>query len=470
MNAELIKKLREARAAAQANRDQHDAAMRAITDAASAEKRDRLSDDETASFDAAKAGRDEARSRIAEIDTRIEELIEQDERDAASAAVIKRYETGFGAGIGAATITSEPMPYTRSKVGASFFRDTYLASKGDVEARERLVRNNKAVSVERAERARAGKAEARAISTTNGGGGEFVPPLWLEDDWIAYLRPGRVTADKCHKQALPAGTDIINIPKVNTGTAVAQQTTQNTGIQQTDLTTTSVQSAVITLAGGQTVSMQLVEQSPLNIDEMVLSDLAKDYNRQFGAYVIAQIAAAGTAVAWTQATPSFIGAAGSGAYYNTQNKAVSQLQTAIFEAPNAVLMHPRRWAWILTQLDGQSRPLVVPEAGGLFNAVGGQASLEAQGYVGSIGGLPVFLDPNLPINLGAGTNQDEIFVAKMDEVWLWEGSFRAEAFAQTYAQNLSLFVRLYNYVSVQAGRYPGAVQVITGTGAVTPTF
>jgi hypothetical protein len=203
---------------------------------------------------------------------------------------------------------------------------------------------------------------------------------------------------------------------------------------------------------------------------MVLSDLAKDYARQFGAYVISQIAAAGTAVAWTQATPSFIGAAGSGAYYNTQNKAVSQLQTSIFMPADSIIMHPRRWAWILTQLDGQSRPLVVPTAGGAFNAPGNKASNAAQGYVGDIGGLPVFLDPNLPVNLGAGTNQDEIFVAKMDEVYLWEGSFKAEAFAQTYAQNLSLFVRLYNYVSVQAGRYPGAVQVITGTGAITPAF
>jgi hypothetical protein len=85
-------------------------------------------------------------------------------------------------------------------------------------------------------------------------------------------------------------------------------------------------------------------------------------------------------------------------------------------------------------------------------------------------GLPVYVDATIPTNLGAGTNQDFIMVARMADLILWESNVRAEAFQQTYAQNLSVFVRLYNYFSFQAGRYPKSISLINGTGLTTPTF
>ena len=75
----------------------------------------------------------------------------------------------------------------------------------------------------------------------------------------------------------------------------------------------------------------------------------------------------------------------------------------------------------------------------------------SQGLVGQMLGLPVYVDALIPTNIGGGTNQDEIYLAKADDLWLWEGQVRAEAFQQTYANNLSVFVRLYNYASFQAG-------------------
>ena len=84
--------------------------------------------------------------------------------------------------------------------------------------------------------------------------------------------------------------DSINIPVINTGTQVAAQNGQNTGVQQIDLTTSSKASPVITVAGGQTVSLQLIEQSPINIDNVVLSDLAADYARQLLGMCLAELA------------------------------------------------------------------------------------------------------------------------------------------------------------------------------------
>jgi len=265
---------------------------------------------------------------------------------------------------------------------------------------------------------------------------------------------------------------------VLTGTAVAVQATQNSGVQQTDATTGSVASPVITIAGGQTISMQLVEQSPLNVDDLILGDLAADYAQKADIQVISGSGSSGQAtglltlsgtnsVAWTQATPALGGAGG---MYASLGAGISAIHTNRFAPPDCIIMHPRRWAWALAQSDTSNRPLIVPQAQGPNNAAGQPGPIMAQGYVGEMLGLPVYTDANLPTNVGAGTNQDVILIARMSDVYLWEGNVRAEAFEQTYAQQLSLFVRLYNYVSFQPGRYPKALAAVTGTGSVTPAF
>jgi hypothetical protein len=116
-------------------------------------------------------------------------------------------------------------------------------------------------------------------STVDGAGGDFVPPLWLVSQFVELARPGRVTADLCNTDRLPEGTDSINIPRLLTGTAVGIQGTQNTAILEQDITTDAVSSAVFTVAGGQKLSLQLVEQSPLNVDRVILGGVSEDLGR-----------------------------------------------------------------------------------------------------------------------------------------------------------------------------------------------
>jgi HK97 family phage major capsid protein len=413
-------------------------------------------------------------AEIGEIDARIAELSDLVERDEAAAEVSRKY-------VGGTQVTREPEVYQKGPRGRSFVKDMWLArQKGDRDAHERLLRNNKmrADALDRLQTQDGQIGEQRAISTTGGAGGELVPPLWLEQEFVKFVRPGRITANLCHPSELPAGTDQINIPKILTGTATAAQAAQNTGVQQTDLTTGSVSSPVVTIAGGQTIALQLIEQSPLNIDEIVLEDLAADYAKQINLQVLSGSGTGGTmtgiltlsgtqSVAWTQATPALGGAGG---LYSKLGNGVQLVHTSRFLPPTAIIMHPRRWAWAETQSDSQGRPLVVPISGGPMNVLGNLDEQASQGLVGSMLGLPVYTDPLVPINLGAGTNQDELILARMSDLWLWEGQVRAEAFQQTFAQNMSVFVRLYNYASFQAGRYPQSICGITGTGAVTPTF
>ncbi len=458
MHTKLIASLGESRTQQLAARDAADEGMRTITETVATEKRDALSEPEQTAFEAHRAARAKARTEIEAIDARMAELVAEDEADIRSAETLRKAGINLAtvAPVGGATVTDPEVYRKGGQRGYSYFRDLALANNGNAGSIDRLRRNDKAVKEQRA-----------GVTTVNGVGGEFVPPLWLEDEWIAYLRPGRVIVNHTTNAALPGGTDSINIPKVLTGTATAQQTTQNTLVNETDLTTTSISSSVVTIAGGQTISMQLMEQSPINIDALVLKDLAADYVTKFEAMVIAALVAAGTSVAYTQASPTFIGA---GQFYSTILKAISALETARYAPPTAIFMHPRRWNWCLNAADTTGRNLIVPNASGPFNASGVAQDPAAQGYVGILAGLPVFVDANIPVNLGTGTNQDEVFVAKADDVLLWEGDVRAEAFQQTYAQNLSLYVRLYNYASVQAAKYAQSIQVIGGTGLVPPTF
>jgi HK97 family phage major capsid protein len=427
-----------------ANRTEARGKLDAMLAKAKDEKRG-LSEDEKTEFDKTEA-------EVRAFDARISELDGQIQADEKASEVAKRYA-------GSVRVTSEPDVYTRGTAGRSYFKDLHLArNKGDRDALDRLQRNDRMRT----------EAEKRALTTVNGAGGEFVPPMWLENEFVRLARPGRITANLTPTFDLPAGTDSLNIPKVSTGTAVAQQTSQNSGVQQTDLTTTSISSPVVTIAGGQTISLQLLEQSPLNVDELILGDLASAYAVALNGQVLSAAGGAGNllgitklsgtnAVAYADASPTVA------KLYSKVAGAIQAVHTSRFLPPDVIIMHPRRWAYLLAASDTAGRPLVTPRAQVPMNA------LANMGEVGEMQGLPVYVDPGITITNGAGT-EDIIIVARMADLMLWESTVRAEAFQQTFAQNLSVFIRLYNYASFQAARYPQSISIVSGTGLIAPTF
>jgi hypothetical protein len=85
-------------------------------------------------------------------------------------------------------------------------------------------------------------------------------------------------------------------------------------------------------------------------------------------------------------------------------------------------------------------------------------------------GLPVIVDPNIPTNIGAGTNQDNVYVARAADLRLWETGLRAETFTEPYADSMGVLFRAFAYSAAIPGRYTTSVSVISGTGLVAPTF
>ncbi|MFI1524936.1 phage major capsid protein [Streptomyces griseus] len=407
--------------------------------------------------------RDAVRAKDAEIEelsARIRDLEEDEKREQRAAELLAQHGQA-GERRERVTVTSEPETY-RKGGPASYFRDLYRAqTNGNRDSIERLARNDREV------------AEKRALTTTDGAGGEFVPPLWMVNDYIALARAGRVVADQVRPQALPPGTDSISLPRVVSGTAVAEQATQNSAVQDTDATTGSVTANVATIAGKQVVSQQLLDQSPINMDQILLADLAADYAVKLDTFVISNNAAGKrgllnvsglTSVTYTDASPT------TAELYPKGADAIQQIHTGRFMPPDKVFMHPRRWAWFTAAVDTAGRPLVTPIANMPQNLLATMENVVSEGFVGQFQGLPVFIDPNIPTNLGAGTNEDRVIVLRSSDVILFEGTPQAEAFRETKADQLSVLLRFYNYAALHSERYPKSIGVISGTGLATPTF
>lgn len=260
-------------------------------------------------------------------------------------------------------------------------------------------------------------------------------PAFLADQFIAVVRAGRPVLSTLPSYPVPPGHDSITIPKMSTGTTVAKHATQNTNVSMTDLATTALGLLIGTFAGAQVVSQQLVNQSSgPNVDELVLGDLAAAYATAVGADVLTNattcLLTVATAQTSTQASPTV------GDFVGQVGKAVATIAATRKASPTHIAGSPARWAWLTAATDGQGRPLVLPADGGV-NALGvGTFAGTDPGVVGVMQGLKVVVDPNIPTNLGAGTNQDTVLIYRADDLLFFESDVRAEAFPQTYAQQL----------------------------------
>ena len=446
----------------------------ALIDKAAGEKRG-LTDVEQTTYDEAGTKRGAVETQITQAQERLADIVEQAKRSAAADA--NRVEAGLGGTeIRTPATTVDPPIYAEGKVETSFFRDLYHATKkGDHEAGDRLRRNDKQ---------RDAGLQKRALGNTGavgGSGGEFAPPLWLIDEFVKLARPGRKFADSLNPKNLPSGVASINLPRVLTGTTTAIQTTQNTALSQTDMTTGAVSSGISTIGGKQVVSLQLLQQSGIPFDEVILQDLAADYARQFSSQAIFGTAAAGQLngvytyfnasgtvnITWTQATPAVGGAGG---LYSKIFAAAAAIETARFLPPDTIWMHPRRWNWILASSDTQNRPLVNPMSTAMNVVASNDLTFVEQGVVGMIGSLAVITDASIQTTLGAGVNQDPIYVGVRGDLRLWESPLRADTFEQTYADSAGVLFRVLAYTAAIPGRYASSVSIINGTGSVAPLF
>jgi HK97 family phage major capsid protein len=366
-------------------------------------------------------------------------------------------------------VLSEPEPVYAREGRNSFALDLVKASTAGLdiggESRRRLQEHGQFM-VER------GGLEHRDLSRVDGSGGYGVPPAWLMDQYVGLARPGRPFADLCTKMPLPAGTDSINLPKVLTGTAVAIQTADNAPVQQTDLTDTFINVPIRTIAGQQSVAIQLIDQSPIAFDQIILSDLARAHATLVDQQVLYGSGSSGQVLGVVN-TPGVTAIPVSGltdvrGLFASLANAYQTILTTRYLPPTAICMHPRRWAWALAMTDTTNRPLFTPIANGPMNAAGIQDSVDPQQIVGHVMGLPVTVDPSITVTSGGASNEDVIYVIHAPDLYLWESGVRARVLPEPKAANLTVLIQLYSYIGFSAARYPASVVELTGLTA--PSF
>jgi hypothetical protein len=366
---------------------------------------------------------------------------------------------------GPAKVGSEERTYRpdTDPYGTAFSLDVLRAAVcGDIEAQSRLSRH---MAEERVERS---AYLTRAVGT--GAFTGLTVPQYLTDMYAPSALALRPFADVCNKHPLPADGMTVNISRITTATGVALQASENAAVQETNIDDTLLSPAVQTAAGQQTISRQAIDRGT-GVDDVVLQDLFKQYATRLDTTLINQaatgLAAVGTAVAYTDATPT-----GAELYPKILGAQSGSEAALLAQAvPNIAVMHSRRWYWLSSQMSS-TWPLVnsqgiPPQSGGVnFNV----------GYNGGIrgmlpNGLAVVVDNNCSTAIGAGT-EDEIYVTAADECHLWEDAsaplfIRAE---QPLAGSLGVLLVVYGYFAYTFARYANSVQRVSGTGLIAPVF
>lgn len=496
--------LLEKRATLAADRDK-------ILEGVEREKRTAMTEDESARYA-------EIRGAITKLDDeeitplqkRIAELEADEKREQAANELRAQYgqvqpdgpERRAPSGV---TVTSEPLTYEPDSPH-SYFQDLALMKvRGDSAAAQRLTRHAQEIGVElparekrireRADRERRGLdeeiltrrqkragLESRFIekrvapNRQDGQGGYFVPPLWMIDEFIDLPRFGRPFANRVRGMALPAGTDSINVPKVATGTLTGMQT-DGQQVTNQDMTDTFVNAPVRTIAGMQDVGMQLLDQSPVNFDEIVFADLIADLNMQLdiqcingsgtGNQLLGVMNVQGTnTVAALTTDPAKLTDAttpANGVYPNIAS-GLSQIAKNRKLPADSLFVSSSFWYWALSQQDANGRPVIVPQQvaqNPVASISGGE--MVTEGPVGAvIAGAPVVMDSNIPANLGASSNEQRPFAVRASDIFLWEGALRTRVLTEAVSDTLMIRFQIWEYCAFMPHRRPNAISIFNG--------
>lgn len=411
----------------------------------------------------------------AEIDVLSERIVELEAEQARDEAMVRLSAestpvvTARAAYDQVARVGGEARTYNpeTDRSGAMFLGDVLRnATFGDIDSRERLARHRQEELVERG----AAIVQRGAVGTNAFAG--LTIPQYLTDLVAPNAKAGRPLADIARKHVLPAEGMTVNIGRVTTGTEAAIQTSQNSGVTESSIDDTLLTLDVITNQAWQSVSRQAAERSTGALD-VTVDDLVRGYHTRLDATLINQATTGLSAVAvantYTDASPT------AAELYPKVLAGLSAVEAALLDQASSgsvCVMHSRRWYWMQSQVSSSwpfvGQPGINVQQGGV-----NYGELYGAGFRGLLpNGTPVVVDNNIATNLGAGTNEDEIYIVNANEVHLWEDPsapmfIRAD---QAGATDLKIPLVVYGYFAYTFNRYTGAAQKISGTGLVSPTF
>ena len=367
-----------------------------------------------------------------------------------------------------ASVVREPDPYADGK--QSVFRDLLAVAESDARKRasiaDPLLRGRDTgpqgipapgstrTTVEEA-RVRLAALDRRDLSTTSGAG--FVPanlPPSVAEKFATAARARSVLPTVLGSDPIPEGDGMtVTVPRIgSTGATVSSQSSENAAVSNTDPNTTGSSAPIAYVSGRVDEARQLFDRATPQFDQVLAAELGAALGAEVDRQLVNGSGSNGqtlgllnvsgiTSTVWTDASPTapeFIGRVG---------KTYSDVATALGYGPDLVLLHPRRWAWLLAAADSSGQPLT-------FRLPANPSEV-----------------PGVPVNLGAGTNEDAAIVAASGELALFMDPNPEVRVIADYAgsANLTIRVEAFTRVALVTLR-PVGVGKVTGTGLVTPTF
>ncbi len=378
----------------------------------------------------------------------------------------------------------------------SFFRDVLAAAFNDSRgqrAQERLNNHAREQRVEDAAHDRRAHTEMSRLggsfevyshnvetrtepNITDGSGGYFSPPAWLESPDIVGLtaRPARVLAALSTNLPLPQGVQSLSVPRMSVGTASGVQYPTAANVGQ-DFTDAACVSQVVMFSGMSDLSLQASEQSPGNsLDIAVWRDLSNAIDQAIEVQIINGNGALGlagqlpgllsnavnaTTVTFTASASSTTGALA----YST----VSQLPGAYANVrklpPECFVVRTGFWSFVGAGLDSSNRPLDTP------------SDLPGEGPNGAapIGTwlhFPVILSEAIATNYGTAANQQVAICARPSDWFLWSGPLRVTADRAVLSGTMGMRLIARRYAAFIPHRLGSAsAAILNGTGMIPQT-
>jgi len=218
------------------------------------------------------------------------------------------------------------------------------------------------------------------------------------------------------------------------------------------------------------ISRQAVDRGT-GVDEIVVQDLALAYATSVNGDCINGSGSSGTHlgilntsgigdVDKDDASPT------AGETFQQIVKAIGTVNAAFYLPPDVILMAPRRWAYISGGIDTTGRPLVNPVGNNPTDPVAVGSAAGYGSVVGNIAGVDVVTDAGIPVNLGAGTNEDRVIITRRDQLLYWSDGNDAPAvvrYDSVLANTLTIRMVGFGYSAWTAGRNPAATCVVQGT-------
>lgn len=364
-----------------------------------------------------------------------------------------------------------------SRENRSYIQDFVLAQyKGDTEAAYRLGRH----AQEMRKLAEAREAifhpdveiafEERAVNWTNGSGGYFAPPLWINEYYAMQPTPERVLSSLAPRFALPQGAQSVNLPAWTQGVDVEVQQV-GAAVPSQGILDQPISSPVATIAGNFDVPMQMLEQSPqgAHLDWMAFSAMEARYgyrlelqmfngngttspqgsgNQQLLGILNNPLIPAANIVNYSGAGE------GSSTGATSMFSAVGQLMAAIGQnrllPPENWMMTTSRVAWLGSSEDSQARPLMIANSDG-----SGQFDLIA---------INVKLNDAIPRTING--NQEPIFAVRPSDWIILESDPRTQVMTEVISGTLQARLQVRRYVAALL-RFPTSVAYMIGTGMAT---